>query len=520
MQPYEFLLYQSLDLFFRTSSSETVLLEGVFIMPNLEYKPFTNTDNQPFMKLHKFVWLETPYQPLKNACKYLFCYYLNQTEQAYKNDSIRYNEQNQPYIVIKNQAIQDDLGLDTKTIKKYKDDLYNCGLLIKGTKKQELIINDTPTLEHPCSTFYNATTQHREYTYIAMPKFLFHDAYRNIPLNGKILYCVYRDRFKLSLKNSEHSQKFVDRCGKVYTVIPNYELSQLFNCSVNSISKYTSQLIAIGLIQKQSINYMGTDRIYVKEPIALPVNQKQEKASKNRFRLTTRNHIYMGLFYTKTGNYEVENGKNENQKWEKLGYSHTNISQTYNNTNNNLLLSNVSDDYDEFEQMMQEEQQKSLPSFNQYKDMKDKQKENKLKHLPHLLQINLNRLNDIKELSAFIGIIIDTKNEFNRMYDMTYMLEDVEFELSQMIKVVFESWKQNNQIQNVYAYLKTCVFQVFKDKCDQDYESGVLESSRDQQTQKDLIKTFGKLRSMNRSIYQSKKKQIIDEAELDELGVF
>ncbi|MFH0153262.1 hypothetical protein, partial [Pseudomonas aeruginosa] len=104
--------------------------------------------------------------------------------------------------------------------------------------------------------------------------------------------------------------------------------------------------------------------------------------------------------------------------------------------------------------------------FNQYKDIKDKQKENKLKNLPHLLQINLNRLNDIKELSAFIGIIIDTKNEFNRMYDMTYMLEDVEFELSKMIKVVFESWKQNNQIQNVYAYLKTCVFQVFKYKCD------------------------------------------------------
>ena len=489
-------------------------------MPTLEYKPFTNTDNQPFMKLHKFVWLETPYQPLNNTCKYLFCYYLNQTEQAYKNDSIRYNEHNQPYIFIKNQTIQDDLGLDAKTIKKYKDDLYSCGLLIKGTKKKELIINDLPTLEHPCSTFYNATTQQREYTYIAMPKFLFHDAYRNVPLNGKILYCVYRDRYKLSLKNSEHSQKFVDRCGKVFTVIPNHELSQLFNCSVNTISKYTSQLIAIGLIQKQSVNYMGTDRIYVKEPIALPVNQKQEKASKNRFRLTTRNHIYMGRLYKKIGNFEGENGKNENQKWENLGYSHTNISQTYNNTNNNLLLSNVSEDYEVYEQMMQEEQKKSLPSFNQYKDIKEKQKQNKLKPLPQLLQVNLNRLNDINELTAFIGIMIDTKNNFNVSHHTNYTIEDVEFELSQVLKDIFKFWKRENKIRNPYAYLATSVYRVFLDKYDQDYEVGAIETSRESQIQNDFMHLSDKLKEMNQHLYQNKKQQNTSFAELDELGVY
>ena len=65
---------------------------------------------------------------------------LKTIEQAKYNGTIKYNDNQHPYIVLDNKKIQTFFGLDTKTIKKYKDALYDCGLLIKGTRKKEVII--------------------------------------------------------------------------------------------------------------------------------------------------------------------------------------------------------------------------------------------------------------------------------------------------------------------------------------------------------------------------------------------
>ncbi|WP_218047415.1 replication initiator protein A [Staphylococcus pasteuri] len=489
-------------------------------MSKIEYKPFTNSNQQPFMKLYKFIWLESSYKHLPNQCKVLFSGIKNLIEQAKYNGKIQYNDNQQPYIVLDNKKIQTFFGLDTKTIKKYKDALYDCGLLIKGTRKKEIIVNDAIQLDHHCSSFINKETNERELSYIAMPKFLFNDVFKHVSLNAKVMYSIYRDRFKLSLKNSESSKQYVDQAGKVFTVIANQDLCAVLNCSKNTISKYTGQLIAIGLIQKQQINCQSTDRIYVKEPIALPVNvQNNKEVSQKRYRLTTRNHVYMKHIYRKTGNSEIKNGNFEYQKWEKLGYSNTNFNQTYNHINTNLMLSNVSEDVDEYEKMIQQEQKKLVPSFDEFKIIKDKQKQHKLKNLPPLLKVYFNRFNDVQEMSAYLGIMFNAKNEFNKYHDTSYAIEDVEYQLSAMIKTVFNAFKKDNAVKNHYAYFSSSVYNVFVDCYDEDYENGIISRSREELIQQQMSEAFTQLEN-NIQHQTNMSYHSVDEAELDMLEVY
>ena len=489
-------------------------------MSKIEYKPFTNSNQQPFMKLYKFIWLESSYQHLPNQCKVLFSGIKNLIEQSKYNGTIQYNDNQQPYIVLDNKRIQTFFGLDTKTIKKYKDALYDCGLLIKGTRKKEVIVNEAIQLDHHCSSFINKETNKRELSYIAMPKFLFNDVFKHVSLNAKVMYSIYRDRFKLSLKNSESSKQYVDQAGKVFTVISNIDLCDVLNCSKNTVSKYTGQLIAVGLIQKEQMTYKSTDRIYVKEPIALPVNvQDNEKGSQKHYCLTTRNRIYMTRTYRKIGNSEIKNGNFDNQKWEKLGYSNTTFSQTYNHINTNPMLSNVNEDVDEYEKMIQQEQKKLVPSFDEVKSIKDKQKQHKLKNLPPLLKIYFNRFNDMQELSAYLGIMFKAKNEFNQFHQTNYAIEDVEYQLAEMIKTVFNAFKKDDEIKNAYAYFKTCVYYVLVDCYDEDYENGIIPISREDLIQQQMSEAFTQLENKIQN-QPNMTYHFVSEAELDMLEVY
>lgn len=489
-------------------------------MSKIEYKPFTNSNHQPFMKLYKFIWLESSYQHLPNQCKVLFSGIKNLIEQSKYNGTIQYNDNQQPYIELDNKRIQTFFNLDSKTIKKYKEALYDCGLLIKGTRKKEIIVNDAIQLDHPCSSFINKETNEKELTYVAMPKFLFNDVFKHLPLNAKVMYSIYRDRFKLSLKNSESSKQYVDQAGKVFTVISNQDLCEVLNCSKNTISKYTGQLIAVGLIQKEQMTYKSTDRIYVKEPIALPVNvQDNEKGSQKHYCLTTRNRIYMTRTYRKIGNSEIKNGNFDNQKWEKLGYSNTTFSQTYNHINTNPMLSNVNEDVDEYEKMIQQEQKKLVPSFDEVKSIKDKQKQHKLKNLPPLLKIYFNRFNDMQELSAYLGIMFKAKNEFNQFHQTNYAIEDVEYQLAEMIKTVFNAFKKDDEIKNAYAYFKTCVYYVLVDCYDEDYENGIIPISREDLIQQQMSEAFTQLENKIQN-QPNMTYHFVSEAELDMLEVY
>ena len=75
-------------------------------------------------------------------------------------------------------------------------------------------------------------------------KFLFEDdKYKNIGLNSKVAYCVYRDL----IGQNKNVKK--DKEGKVYIENPRKYLMKTLNVSINTVTKIHKELNSVGLIK-------------------------------------------------------------------------------------------------------------------------------------------------------------------------------------------------------------------------------------------------------------------------------
>lgn len=75
-------------------------------------------------------------------------------------------------------------------------------------------------------------------------KFLFEDdKYKNIGLNSKVAYCVYRDL----IGQNKNVKK--DKAGKVYIENPRKYLMNILNISINTVTKIHKELNSVGLIK-------------------------------------------------------------------------------------------------------------------------------------------------------------------------------------------------------------------------------------------------------------------------------
>ena len=115
-------------------------------------------------------------------------------------------------------------------------------------------------------------------------KFLFEDdKYKDIGLNSKVAYCVYRDL----IQQNRNVKK--DKDGKVYIENPRKYLMNTLNVSINTVTKIHKELNRVGLIKDVwddvgkpnivYINYCETPKPQVihKTYEAVKVEEKKEE---------------------------------------------------------------------------------------------------------------------------------------------------------------------------------------------------------------------------------------------------
>ena len=115
-------------------------------------------------------------------------------------------------------------------------------------------------------------------------KFLFEDdKYKDIGLNSKVAYCVYRDLIQQNRKVKK------DKEGKVYIENPRKYLMNTLNVSINTVTKIHKELNKVGLIKDVwddvgkpnivYINYCETPKPQVihKNYEAVKVEEKKEE---------------------------------------------------------------------------------------------------------------------------------------------------------------------------------------------------------------------------------------------------
>lgn len=90
-------------------------------------------------------------------------------------------------------------------------------------------------------------------------KFLFEDGkYKNIGLNSKVAYCVYRDL----IQQNKNVKK--DKEGKVYIENPRKYLMNTLNVSINTVTKIHKELNSVGLIKDVWDDVGKPNIVYIK----------------------------------------------------------------------------------------------------------------------------------------------------------------------------------------------------------------------------------------------------------------
>ena len=108
----------------------------------------------------------------------------------------------------------------------------------------------------------NIKDEYRERFYRVPKVFMTNEKYKNLSMNAKMTWAIFRDRTDLSLKNN-----WIDGNGDVYFVFTYENLMDLLNRkSRTTISKIKKELLAAGLIEEIRQGLNRPNKIYLFSP--------------------------------------------------------------------------------------------------------------------------------------------------------------------------------------------------------------------------------------------------------------
>lgn len=98
--------------------------------------------------------------------------------------------------------------------------------------------------------------------FMQFPKWLMQDKeFSKLSNDAKVLYCLLKDRFKLSSKNH-----WIDKQGRVYVVCKRESMCKLLNKSKNTVTTIVNELIENDLIEEKHIGFSKPNFIYLLMP--------------------------------------------------------------------------------------------------------------------------------------------------------------------------------------------------------------------------------------------------------------
>lgn len=98
--------------------------------------------------------------------------------------------------------------------------------------------------------------------FMQFPKWLMQDKeFSKLSNDAKVLYCLLKDRFKLSSKNH-----WIDKQGRVYVVCKRESMGKLLNRSKNTVTNIVNELIDNNLIEEEQKGLNKPNYIYLLMP--------------------------------------------------------------------------------------------------------------------------------------------------------------------------------------------------------------------------------------------------------------
>lgn len=271
-----------------------------------------------------------------------------------------------------------------------------------------------------------STSEFETSRFYQLPKFLFEDDYfSKMTTDAKVMYALLKDRFELSKINN-----WIDEENNIYLLYTNKQLCSILQYGEPKIIKLKKELEKFNLIINERQGLNRPNKIYLLEPSYDKELTNRKSQNKQIVSSRTNENIVQELTICKSNDTDISD----------TNYKETEDNDTYdmnestNIINNNTLHPNHA----------------NHPS-NEFNN--NALKYQLLQEIPNQIQTYLSNF-EVNEIRIIKSIILKAKTSFNNEKNSIYMLEDIEFEIVNVLKRFKATLIQKNEsVEAMQGYL-------------------------------------------------------------------
>ncbi|MDT0739111.1 replication initiator protein A, partial [Staphylococcus haemolyticus] len=275
------------------------------------------------------------------------------------------------------------------------------------------------------SNNFNINEIQREKFYQLPKVFFTNPKYTKISNDAKIAYAILRDRLDLSIKNN-----WIDENGDIFFIFTNETLKEILNISSpNKLSKIKKELQSAELFSQIRVGLNKPNKLYIKKPVVTKDDVYLIKQDETPLKISNDKDVSKS-YVQKYQNHTSRNIKIIHQDVSKSYANDTNINDTdYKETENNDMH-----DMHDSEHIANYNTSHSNHTNHQSNEFDNNAlKYHLLQEIPYQLQTYLNNF-EVDEIQIIKSVILKAKSSFNNEKNTIYMLEDIEFEMVNVLK--------------------------------------------------------------------------------------
>ena len=254
-----------------------------------------------------------------------------------------------------------------------------------------------------------------------LPKFLFEDDYfSKMTTDAKVMYALLKDRFELSKINN-----WIDEENNIYLLYTNKQLCSILQYGEPKIIKLKKELEKFNLIINERQGLNRPNKIYLLEPSYDKELTNRKFQNKQIVSSRTNENIVQELTICKSNDTENNDTEN-NDTYDMNDNEHIANHNTFHSNHTN----HQSNEFDN-----------------------NALKYHLLQEIPDQLQTYLNNF-EVDEIQIIKSIILKAKSSFNNEKNTIYMLEDIEFEMINVLKRFKATLIQKSEsVEDMQGYL-------------------------------------------------------------------
>ena len=239
-----------------------------------------------------------------------------------------------------------------------------------------------------------------------LPKFLFEDNYfSKMTTEAKVMYALLKDRFELSKINN-----WIDEENNIYLLYTNKQLCSILQYGEPKIIKLKKELEKFNLIINERQGLNRPNKKYLLEPSYDKELTNRKFQNKQIVSSGTNKNIVQELTICKSNDTESNDTESNDTESNDMYDMNESTNTITNNTFHSYHANHQSNEFNN-----------------------NALKYQLLQEIPDQLQTYLNNF-EVSEIQIIKSVILKGKASFNNEKNTIYMLEDIEFEMINVLK--------------------------------------------------------------------------------------